>query len=132
VEAFESLAGGLIPTVDDETAEIVARKLAPFPATPQSVLAALAARGGEIRDLVIAQAPDLSALVIEAALADTDLPAEDYPLYVIIGAEGPWTPTDLARRLMLPGEMGEIFKVIALGRGYHEPLAGFGTRELPL
>ena len=49
VEAFESLAGGLIPTVDDETAEIVARKLAPFPATPQSVLAALAARGGEIR-----------------------------------------------------------------------------------
>jgi SAM-dependent MidA family methyltransferase len=37
-----------------------------------------------------------------------------------------------ARRLMLPGEMGEIFKVIALGRGYHEPLAGFGTQELPL
>ncbi|GJD41491.1 MULTISPECIES: DUF2336 domain-containing protein [Methylobacterium] len=70
VEAFESLAGGLIPTVDDETAEIVARKLAPFPATPQSVLAALAARGGEIRDLIIAQAPDLSARVIEAALAD--------------------------------------------------------------
>jgi SAM-dependent MidA family methyltransferase len=37
-----------------------------------------------------------------------------------------------ARRLMLPGEMGEIFKVIALGRGYHEPLAGFRTQELPL
>jgi SAM-dependent MidA family methyltransferase len=37
-----------------------------------------------------------------------------------------------ARRLMLPGEMGEIFKVIALGRGYRSPLAGFSTQSLPL
>jgi SAM-dependent MidA family methyltransferase len=37
-----------------------------------------------------------------------------------------------ARRLMLPGEMGEIFKVIALGRGYESPLAGFSTQMLPL
>jgi SAM-dependent MidA family methyltransferase len=37
-----------------------------------------------------------------------------------------------ARRLMLPGEMGEIFKVIALGRGHHAPLSGFGTQNLPL
>ena len=37
-----------------------------------------------------------------------------------------------ARRLLLPGEMGEIFKVIALGRGFHEPLAGFRTQNLPL
>ena len=37
-----------------------------------------------------------------------------------------------ARRLMLPGEMGEIFKVIALGRGYHEPLSGFSTQALAL
>jgi SAM-dependent MidA family methyltransferase len=37
-----------------------------------------------------------------------------------------------ARRLMLPGEMGEIFKVIALGRGYDRPLAGFSTQTLPL
>jgi SAM-dependent MidA family methyltransferase len=37
-----------------------------------------------------------------------------------------------ARRLMLPGEMGEIFKVIALGRGYHAPLSGFSTQDLPL
>jgi SAM-dependent MidA family methyltransferase len=37
-----------------------------------------------------------------------------------------------ARRLMLPGEMGEIFKVIALGRGYHAPLAGFSTQQLQL
>jgi SAM-dependent MidA family methyltransferase len=37
-----------------------------------------------------------------------------------------------ARRLMLPGEMGEIFKVIALGRGYGSPLAGFSTQTLAL
>jgi len=40
--------------------------------------------------------------LIEAALAGTDLPPEDYPFYVMIGAEGPWTPTGLAERLMMP------------------------------
>lgn len=70
VAAFEALAGGLIPTVDDATAETVARKLSPFAGTPQSILARLAARGGGVRDIVIAQAPVLSSLVIEAALAD--------------------------------------------------------------
>jgi SAM-dependent MidA family methyltransferase len=37
-----------------------------------------------------------------------------------------------ARRLLLPGEMGEIFKVIALGRGYELPLTGFRTQALAL
>jgi len=37
-----------------------------------------------------------------------------------------------ARRLLLPGEMGEIFKVIALGRGYESPLSGFSTQSLAL
>jgi SAM-dependent MidA family methyltransferase len=37
-----------------------------------------------------------------------------------------------ARRLLLPGEMGEIFKVIALGRGYEAPLTGFSTQALAL
>ena len=37
-----------------------------------------------------------------------------------------------ARRLMLPGEMGEIFKVIALGRHYASPLSGFSTQSLAL
>jgi DNA-binding MarR family transcriptional regulator len=40
--------------------------------------------------------------MIEAALAQTELPPEDYPLYVLVGAEGPWTPTGLARRLEMP------------------------------
>jgi SAM-dependent MidA family methyltransferase len=37
-----------------------------------------------------------------------------------------------ARRLMLPGEMGEIFKVIALGKHFDQDLAGFGTQVLSL
>jgi SAM-dependent MidA family methyltransferase len=37
-----------------------------------------------------------------------------------------------ARRLLLPGEMGEVFKVIALARGYESPLAGFSTQALRL
>ena len=76
LEAFEALAGGLIPIVDDETAEIVAHKLAGFAETPPGLLAVLAARGGKIRDVVVAQAPRLTPSVIEAALADgTDLGA---------------------------------------------------------
>jgi len=37
-----------------------------------------------------------------------------------------------ARRLMMPGEMGEIFKVIALGSRFEVPLGGFGVQNLPL
>jgi DNA-binding MarR family transcriptional regulator len=40
--------------------------------------------------------------MIEAALAQTELPPEDYPVYVLVGAEGPWTPTGLARRMEMP------------------------------
>ena len=40
--------------------------------------------------------------MIEAALAESELPAEDYPVYVLVGAEGPWTPTGLARRMEMP------------------------------
>jgi DNA-binding MarR family transcriptional regulator len=42
------------------------------------------------------------AQLIELALRGTDLPPEDYPVYVIVGAEGPWTPTELAERLRMP------------------------------
>jgi DNA-binding MarR family transcriptional regulator len=40
--------------------------------------------------------------LIAAALEGTELPPEDYPFYVFVGAEGPWTPTALARRLEMP------------------------------
>ncbi|KOX56130.1 hypothetical protein ADL19_10545 [Streptomyces purpurogeneiscleroticus] len=70
IEIFESLACGLIPTVDEETARVVARKLAPCPETPPAVLEALALRGGEARDAVVELAPTLSHRLIEAALAE--------------------------------------------------------------
>jgi SAM-dependent MidA family methyltransferase len=35
-----------------------------------------------------------------------------------------------ARRLLMPGEMGEAFKVMALGRGWHAPLSGFAHQDL--
>jgi len=40
--------------------------------------------------------------MIEAALEQSELPPEDYPVYVLVGAEGPWTPTGLAKRLEMP------------------------------
>jgi DNA-binding MarR family transcriptional regulator len=40
--------------------------------------------------------------MIARALEGTGLPPEDYPLYVFVGAEGPWTPTGLAARLGMP------------------------------
>ena len=40
--------------------------------------------------------------LIESALEGLELPPEDYPFYVLIGAEGPWTPTALAGRMAMP------------------------------
>jgi DNA-binding MarR family transcriptional regulator len=41
-------------------------------------------------------------LLIESALEGTGLPPEDYPFYVVIGADGPLTPTALAAMLLIP------------------------------
>jgi uncharacterized protein (DUF2336 family) len=46
--AFREMALALIPTIDDATALILARKLAGWPHSPPAVLAALAARGGAV------------------------------------------------------------------------------------
>jgi len=40
--------------------------------------------------------------LLTASLDGLELPAEDYPFYVLIGAEGPWTPTLLAERMQMP------------------------------
>jgi DNA-binding MarR family transcriptional regulator len=43
--------------------------------------------------------------VIQSAvspLEGLELPPEDYPMYVMIGAEGPWTPTAFAARVEMP------------------------------
>ena len=55
---------------------------------------------------------------------EMQLAAQDLPRQARLAGE--------ARQLMLPGEMGEVFKVIALGRGYEAPLSGFATQNLPL
>lgn len=70
LESFASLAGGLIPIVDAETAAIVAEKLGPFADTPVSVLVKLAARGGRVRDIVVGSAVTLTPDLIEAAQRD--------------------------------------------------------------
>src|SRR3954463_15276917 len=56
--------------------------------------------------------------LVEAALAGVDLPAEDYPFYVMIGAEGPWMPTRLAERLLMPLST-VLFRVRRLERRGH-------------
>jgi DNA-binding MarR family transcriptional regulator len=40
--------------------------------------------------------------LLAAAVEGTELPPDDYPLYVLVGAEGPWTPTALAERTQMP------------------------------
>ena len=40
--------------------------------------------------------------LVATAMDGLELPPEDYPFYVIIGAEGPWTPTALAGRMEMP------------------------------
>src|SRR3954447_1046528 len=58
------------------------------------------------------------ARLIEAALEGTELPPEDYPIYVFVGAEGPWTPTGLAARLGMPLST-VLFRVRRLERRGH-------------
>ncbi len=40
--------------------------------------------------------------LIVTAMEGTELPPEDYPMYVLVGTEGPWTPTGLAERTQMP------------------------------
>ncbi|OOY43192.1 hypothetical protein BOV91_04700 [Solemya velum gill symbiont] len=41
-----------------------------------------------------------------------------------------YSQAEAVKRLMLPTEMGEVFKVMALSRGIEQPLLGFGFRDL--
>ena len=73
--------------------------------------------------------------LIEAALTGTDLPAEDYPLYVFIGTAAPLTPTELARELGMPLST-LLFRVRRLEERRHvervpNPDDGRARRELP-
>jgi hypothetical protein len=53
IEAFEALALGFLPTVDDATATIVAQKLAPVADTPARIIDALIQRGGAARTIIL-------------------------------------------------------------------------------
>lgn len=66
------------------------------------------------------QAQFLMATGLERALG-TSLRGPDRERQAMVNA---------AKRLLLPGEMGEAFKVMALGRGVAEPLQGFALRDL--
>lgn len=57
----------------------------------------------------------------------------DHEVAAALAGAGPRERHELTQAvamLMLPGEMGERFKVIALARGLREPLTGFGFRDL--
>lgn len=64
------------------------------------------------------QAAFLLALGIESDVAAA---ADDVARYALAGE---------ARRLLMPTEMGETFKAIALTRGFDPPLAGFSLQDL--
>ena len=52
--------------------------------------------------LDVFQTNQLRERLIAAAVDGLQLPPEDYPFYVLIGAEGPLTPTALAARTEMP------------------------------
>jgi DNA-binding MarR family transcriptional regulator len=67
--------------------------------------------------------------LIEAALEGLELPPEDYPFYVLVGAEGPWTPTALADRVQMPLST-VLFRVKRLEkRGHAERIANPDDRR---
>lgn len=71
--AFGEMALALIPRIDEATAVILARKLAGWPHTPTSVLAALASRGGAVLAELLRHGMAVSAGEIEqfAEFGDT-------------------------------------------------------------
>ncbi|MFY9289911.1 MAG: hypothetical protein WAP03_04305 [Methylorubrum rhodinum] len=116
IHAFESLAAGLIPTVDEATAAIVADKLGGCPDLPEAVRAALATRGLDVAparapqdqaeaDRALAENPGIligtrvlerllararrEADLARILLARPDIPAADLaPLWLHAGSDG--------------------------------------------
>ncbi|HXS26487.1 MAG TPA: SAM-dependent methyltransferase [Steroidobacteraceae bacterium] len=81
------------------------------------VAEAAAAVGLDVRGFAT-QAAFLLGTGIEALVAESAAPAERSRL------------AGEARRLLLPGEMGEAFKAMALTRRFEAPLAGFAHQDL--
>src|SRR5947199_11692 len=67
--------------------------------------------------------------LIAAALDGLELPPEDYPFYVLVGAEGPCTPTACADRVQRPLST-VLFRVKRLDkRGPVGPIADHDDRR---
>ncbi len=83
---------------------------------------AIAAAGAEAGSSILGFATQAQFLInagITEILAET--PAADVRAYAPLAGE--------AQKLLSPAEMGELFKVLALGRGIHEPLLGFARGD---
>ena len=67
--------------------------------------------------------------LVTSALEGLELPPEDYPMYVMIGAEGPWTPTAFAARVEMPLST-VLFRIGRLeSRGHAERIPNPGDRR---
>lgn len=76
MEAFREMAAALIPIVDEQTALILARKLAGWRHTPPEILATLQARGGEVLAALIRRGMPLSPAEVEDIAAEGDPAAQ--------------------------------------------------------
>lgn len=75
MDAFRAMAEALIPVIDEQTAIILARKLARWPHAPREVLAALQARGGKVLAALIAHGMPLAPEAVEEIAAEGDMEA---------------------------------------------------------
>lgn len=129
IEAFEALALGFLPVVDDETAAIVARKLAPLADTPLRVIEALLARPGATRRAVLGRLPQLTHAVAAAALA------EDADLAPILAARADLDEATVVDLLGREDDRADVAlaanRSIVLGRALHQ-LVERGRGRAPL
>jgi hypothetical protein len=70
MEAFRAMAQASIPVIDEETAVVLARKLASWPLTPPEVLAALRLRGGKVLAALIGHGAPLTNEEMEEIAAE--------------------------------------------------------------
>lgn len=130
-ETFEALACGLIPTVDDETARIVAEKLSAHAETPPAILDALLARGGVARAAVLAGNTVLAGSAILAADAIAADPQEEHaPLSAMLTASLAALPSLRREALEDLSRDGRPEVDLALARNLDITLTGAPLRRL--
>ncbi|WP_372425486.1 DUF2336 domain-containing protein [Salinarimonas chemoclinalis] len=121
--AFAELATRLLPRADHDTAAHVARRVVALPETPDAVLRALAACGGEAARLVAALAPDAPDPESDGG-AQADPIA---PLPALARARGDdLSPDAVARLVARDGPAVDL----ALAENPHAPLGGHALATL--